>query len=131
MLNGSEVGGGSVRLHDSRLQRFVLEHVLRLAHTDQLHYLLTALDSGERRARVLECQCVRAGAPPHAGFALGLDRYVALVLGAASIRDVIAFPKLSDGRCVMSSAPTLPNDTDLRRYAMHFDVVVTDTQMNS
>jgi hypothetical protein len=53
VLNGVEIGGGSVRLHDARTQRFVLERVLRVADTDQLHYLLAALDSGERaRTRV-------------------------------------------------------------------------------
>jgi len=89
VLNGQEVGGGSVRLHSAAEQRFVLEEVLG-EDTEELHHLLAALASG---------------CPPHAGIALGLDRLVALITKASSIREVIAFPKSGDGVCSMSGAP--------------------------
>uniref|UniRef100_A0A182MM31 Aminoacyl-transfer RNA synthetases class-II family profile domain-containing protein n=1 Tax=Anopheles culicifacies TaxID=139723 RepID=A0A182MM31_9DIPT len=78
--NGVEIGGGSIRIHNSQLQRMVLQDVLKIEHA-HLHHLLDALESG---------------APPHGGFAIGLDRYVALLCNAASIREVIAFPKSLD-----------------------------------
>jgi len=89
VLNGQEIGGGSVRIHSGEEQRFVLETVLA-ENTDQLNHLLQALDSG---------------CPPHAGIALGLDRLVAILTHADSIRDVIAFPKSGDGRDLMAGAP--------------------------
>merc|ERR1719244_597178 len=89
VLNGQEVGGGSVRIHDERDQRFVLENVLG-EDPSELDHLLTALGTG---------------CPPHAGIALGLDRLVASLTRAQSIRDVIAFPKTGEGRDLMSGAP--------------------------
>ncbi|XP_037082558.1 aspartate--tRNA ligase, mitochondrial-like [Pollicipes pollicipes] len=90
VLDGWEIGGGSMRIHEPALQRHVLETVLG-EDTAPLQHLLDALASG---------------APPHGGIALGLDRLVALVCGAQSIRDVIAFPKTSDGRDLMADAPS-------------------------
>ncbi|KAF0288861.1 Aspartate--tRNA(Asp/Asn) ligase [Amphibalanus amphitrite] len=90
VLNGWEVGGGSMRIHEPALQRHVLQTVLG-EDTAPLQHLLDALASG---------------APPHGGIALGLDRLVALAAGAPSIRDVIAFPKSSDGRDLMAGAPS-------------------------
>ena len=89
VLNGSEVGGGSIRIHNSGLQRHVLREVLR-EDTAELEHLLEALDSG---------------CPPHGGIALGLDRLLAIMLGADSIRDVIAFPKIQGGVDPLSRAP--------------------------
>jgi len=89
VLNGQEIAGGSVRLHSAPDQRFVLEEVLQ-EDTSQLAHLLHAL----------EC-----GAPPHAGIAIGLDRLVAILTKSSSIRDVIAFPKSSEGRDLMAGAP--------------------------
>ena len=89
VLDGQEVGGGSVRIHNMEDQRFVLEDVLK-EDSSELHHLLSALGSG---------------CPPHAGIALGLDRLVAIITKSASIRDVIAFPKTNDGKDLMSGAP--------------------------
>jgi len=100
VLNGNEVGGGSIRVHDSDLQRRILQDLLRV-DCDQLEHLLTALGSG---------------APPHGGIALGIDRLVALLVGANSIRDVIAFPKSGDLRDLMSRAPSAVDASELEHY---------------
>jgi len=90
VMNGQEVAGGSVRIHSSSDQKFVLEEVLK-EDTNELSHLLDALDSG---------------CPPHAGIAIGLDRLVAIITKADSIREVIAFPKSSEGRDLMGGAPS-------------------------
>lgn len=103
VLNGVEIGGGSIRIHDSDLQRHVLENILKL-DCAQLSHLLDAL---------------KYGAPPHGGFALGLDRFVAILNEngdpGASIRNVIAFPKASDGCCQMTGSPAMPSKELLER----------------
>ncbi|CAG7831303.1 unnamed protein product, partial [Allacma fusca] len=88
VYRGNEIGGGSIRIHDGALQRRVFE-ILQLP-IDDVSYLIEALESG---------------CPPHGGFAIGLDRLVSLLTGSNSIRDVIAFPKSSDGSDIMSGAP--------------------------
>ncbi|XP_063284227.1 aspartate--tRNA ligase, mitochondrial [Pelobates fuscus] len=100
VLNGWEVGGGSIRIHNADLQRWVLEHVLK-EDANVLSHLLEALESG---------------APPHGGIALGLDRLTAIITGAPSIRDVIAFPKSFRGRDLMSNAPDFVSDEVLQLY---------------
>ncbi|CAB4055821.1 aspS [Lepeophtheirus salmonis] len=82
VLNGSEIGGGSIRIHDSDLQRSILVDFLKENAVEQLSHLLEALDHG---------------CPPHGGIALGLDRYLSILIGTKSIRDVIAFPKATNG----------------------------------
>jgi aspartyl-tRNA synthetase len=97
VCNGVELGGGSVRIHDASMQRFVLRDVLGMSDTGMQRSFGQLLDS------------LDAGCPPHAGFALGVDRLVSLAVGAhsaASIRDVIAFPKSHTGAELMSGAPT-------------------------
>ncbi len=93
VLNGVEIGGGSIRIHRSSLQEKILG-VLGIgkeeAH-EKFSFLLDAL---------------KYGAPPHGGIALGLDRILMILLGRASIRDVIAFPKTQRGQCLMSDAPS-------------------------
>lgn len=100
VLNGSEVGGGSIRIHDAPLQRYILETLLK-EDVKLLSHLLQALDYG---------------APPHGGIALGLDRLMCLVTGAPSIRDVIAFPKSFRGQDLMSDAPDFIPPEDLKPY---------------
>ncbi|XP_001658298.2 aspartate--tRNA ligase, mitochondrial isoform X1 [Aedes aegypti] len=98
--NGVEIGGGSVRIHDGALQKMVLDEVLQIEHA-HLQHLLDAL----------ECGC-----PPHGGFAVGLDRYIALLCSAPSIRDVIAFPKSSDGKDPLSKAPVPISEEEKKLY---------------
>lgn len=100
VLNGSEVGGGSIRIHNASMQRYVLESVLN-EDASQLEHLLEALDSG---------------CPPHGGIALGLDRLLSIMCDAPSIRDVIAFPKSHEGLDLMSGAPNNISQEDLDRY---------------
>ncbi|MEI8251064.1 MAG: aspartate--tRNA ligase [Synechococcus sp. ELA057] len=92
VLNGLELGGGSLRIHDSALQRQVLQTIgLPLEEANaQFGFLMEALD---------------LGAPPHGGIAFGLDRMVMLLAGEESIRDTIAFPKTQQARCLLTGAP--------------------------
>ncbi|XP_069890550.1 aspartate--tRNA ligase, mitochondrial isoform X4 [Dipodomys merriami] len=100
VLNGSEIGGGSIRIHDAQLQQYILATLLK-EDVKLLSHLLQALDHG---------------APPHGGIALGLDRLMCLITGAPSIRDVIAFPKSFRGHDLMSSAPDSVPVEELRPY---------------
>uniref|UniRef100_A0A5F9C3Z0 Aspartyl-tRNA synthetase 2, mitochondrial n=1 Tax=Oryctolagus cuniculus TaxID=9986 RepID=A0A5F9C3Z0_RABIT len=100
VLNGSEIGGGSIRIHNAELQHYVLATLLK-EDVKLLSHLLQALDYG---------------APPHGGIALGLDRLMCLVTGSPSIRDVIAFPKSFRGHDLMSSAPDCVPPEDLKPY---------------
>lgn len=92
VLNGTELGGGSTRIHDQKMQQTVFE-ILGIdadAQREKFGFLLDAL---------------KYGAPPHGGLAFGLDRLVMLITGAKSIREVIAFPKTQSAACVMTDAP--------------------------
>uniref|UniRef100_A0A8D0KQM8 Aspartyl-tRNA synthetase 2, mitochondrial n=1 Tax=Strix occidentalis caurina TaxID=311401 RepID=A0A8D0KQM8_STROC len=100
VLNGNEVGGGSIRIHSAEQQRFVLEKVLK-EDSEVLSHLLEALEFG---------------APPHGGIALGLDRLISLIVDAPSIRDVIAFPKSFKGRDLMGNAPDYVTPEELEPY---------------
>lgn len=100
VLNGNEVAGGSIRIHNSDLQRHVLENVLK-EETTKLNHLIEALSYG---------------APPHGGVAIGLDRLMAILCGTHNIRNVIAFPKNQAGRDLMGSAPSNVPQEELDYY---------------
>ncbi|XP_034039192.1 aspartate--tRNA ligase, mitochondrial [Thalassophryne amazonica] len=100
VLNGCEIGGGSIRIHKASEQLYVLKNILK-EDPSLLSHLLEALDSG---------------APPHGGIALGLDRLLSIIVGAPSIRDVIAFPKSYKGYDLMTHAPDLVPEEELKCY---------------
>ncbi len=100
VLNGTEMGGGSVRIHQADIQAkmFQLLGFTEEAAREQFGFLLDAF---------------KYGVPPHAGLAYGLDRMVMLMVGADSIRDVIAFPKVKDASCLMMEAPSVVDPKQL------------------
>ncbi|MDR1413577.1 MAG: aspartate--tRNA ligase [Puniceicoccales bacterium] len=102
VLNGTELGGGSIRIHQPQLQEYVFREILQIPEnlvSDRFGYMLKAF---------------KYGAPPHGGIALGLDRLAALLCGTISIRDVIAFPKNQRGIDMMAQSPCPASEKQLR-----------------
>lgn len=105
VLNGVELGGGSVRIHNGSVQRRVFE--------------VLGIDEDEARGKFgFLLDALAHGAPPHAGLALGLDRLVTLLVGGESIRDVIAFPKTQRAACLLTDAPSPVDPEQLRSLGL-------------
>ena len=109
VLNGNEIGGGSIRIHDKQMQATMLRH-LGFSEEDakaQFGFLMDAFEYG---------------APPHGGLAFGLDRLVAILGGQETIRDFIAFPKNNSGRDVMIDAPAFIANDQLKELSIKLDI---------
>jgi aspartyl-tRNA synthetase len=112
VLNGFEVGGGSIRIHDAETQ----------------NRMFRAIGIGEAEAREkfgFLLDALSYGAPPHGGLALGLDRLVMLLAGVDNIREVIAFPKTAQARCLMTDAPSPVDERQLRDLHLQQDLKQT------
>jgi aspartyl-tRNA synthetase len=109
VLNGTEIGGGSIRIHEQEVQSKVFE-ILGIGKEEQQEKFGFLLDA------------LKFGAPPHGGIAWGLDRLVQIILGANSIRETIAFPKNKEARDLMLNAPSTPSKQQLKDVHIKLDL---------
>ena len=114
VLNGNEIGGGSIRIHRTELQERV--------------FAALGIEPEEARAKFgFLLEALKLGAPPHGGIAFGLDRISALMAGVESIRDVIAFPKTQKAACLLTDAPSPVNDAQLRELHIRVRLPAKET----
>ena len=109
VVNGNELGGGSIRIHDAKLQ-------------DQMFRLLGLSEEDAQYKFGFLMNAFKYGAPPHGGLAFGFDRFVSILAGLDSIRDVIAFPKNNSGRDMMIDAPSHIDDSQLDELCIRVDI---------
>ena len=105
VLIGVELGGGSIRIHDQHMQAVVFD--------------ILGIDAEEQREKFgFLLDALKFGAPPHGGVAFGLDRLIMLMVGADSIRDVMAFPKTNTAACPLTNAPGEANPQQLKELSI-------------